>query len=255
LAAAWRRLQPAASRMVVAGREGPLIWSASTSAGGPTDVSNSSASIAGTIEFKRPKEMDLFAKRFARGLAALLLAGFLTGVAVEPSFAQEGKLPPATVAIIDVERVFRESAAGKSALEQIKAQQKKYQSKFDADEAALEKEREQIQQQKTILAPEVWEQKVTKFRERTRELQQESNAKTAQLNRADIEFRRKLQPVLRQIASEIIQEVGANIAIDRSAALIFAQELDITDRVITKLDEELPEIEISFEDPKASKTN
>ncbi|SLN74771.1 OmpH family outer membrane protein [Oceanibacterium hippocampi] len=195
-------------------------------------------------------ERILAAARRVAGAAMLATVMLIAATATAPA----KNLPKATVAIVDTERVLRESEAGKSAREQIRAQQEVFQKEFDAQREALKTEKEQLDRQKAILAPDVWQQRVREFRTKAETLQKEAQGRTMTLNQADIQVRQKMMPVITKVVADVSHKQGANIAIDRAALMLFVEELNLTDLVIEKLNEVLPKVDINF-DAVPEKTN
>ena len=173
---------------------------------------------------------------------ALATAAPLAIVAV-PVVAQT--LPPAVIVVVNMDEVFQNSAAGKTAqaelktrLDGIQARLASLRTSFGAEEKALGDTRP------TAPGPAAtaWEAKVRDFTTRKTQAEQE-------LARRDQDFQASRQNVLKQInegaqpiVTAIMKERGASIALAEGATLQHTASIDVTADVIARLDKALPRV-------------
>lgn len=178
-------------------------------------------------------------KRFhSAAIAALLFAS--TAV---PAFAQA--VAPATIVVVDMDRVINGSAAGKIAAGELKAKQDAIQARvaslrtqFGNEEAALLKTRPAA----AGPAATAWEAKV-------RDLQSRRQTAEADLQNRSRDFQASRDSVLKQIndaaqpiLSQLMRERGANIVMPQAATLQSSGTLSITAEAIARLDKALPRV-------------
>ncbi len=176
-------------------------------------------------------------------LKATLLAATL-GITA-PLAAQA--IPTATIVLVDMDKVFTTSAAGKQAQAELKTRadgiQARLQSlstQFGAEEQALGKT--QPQQGATPAVIAAWQAKVKDFQ--TRKAKEEQD-----LRKRDADFQASRQSVLKQIneaaqpiISTVMKERGANIVLAEGATLQHIAALDVTPDVVSRLDKSLPRV-------------
>ena len=81
-------------------------------------------------------------------------------------------LPTPLIAVIDFKRAVEESEAGKSIIRQINERHRRIQKEIAADTTALEKSKRELEQQRAVLAPEVFKQRWRNFQIRVQEYRQ-----------------------------------------------------------------------------------
>lgn len=179
--------------------------------------------------------------------ASLLIAGAL------PATVLAQATPPATVIVVDIERVVSQSAAGKQAQSEIQAKVNALQSRANTLQGQLKTEADAIQagQANKSLAGPALETRVKAFGQKQQSAQQE-------VGRLEGEIQRSRQHVLQQISdgvgpivAQIMKERGANVAIPRAATLQFLPALDVTTEVISRLDKSLPKVSTTPPPPPA----
>jgi Skp family chaperone for outer membrane proteins len=170
--------------------------------------------------------------------ASLLIAGVLPATVLAQAAA------PATIIVVDIERVVSQSAAGKAAMGEIQGKVTALQTRANALQGQLKTEADAIQagQANKSLAGPALDTRVKAFGQKQQSAQQE-------VGRLENEIQRSRQFVLQQISdgvgpvvSQIMKERGANIALPKGATLQHAASLDVTAEVITRLDKSLPKV-------------
>ncbi|MGF1562493.1 MAG: OmpH family outer membrane protein [Geminicoccaceae bacterium] len=180
-------------------------------------------------------------------LVALLVLG--TGLA-RPAMAQEAAngdgelLPPAVVAVIDYQHILRESVAAQNIRSQIEAKSAAYQEQVTADEQSLRERDAELSKQRSLLSPEAFAEKREAFQSDVAEVQRKVQAQRAELDEASAYALNEVKKALIQIISDLAQQKGFNVVLPNSEVLFFATRLDLTEQVLTRLNEDLPEVEV-----------
>lgn len=174
-------------------------------------------------------------------LVAAILGSSLVSVA-----AQAQTLPPAVIVIVDMDRVFNSTIAGKQAQTELKAKvdamtarANTLRAQFGAEEETLGKT--QPAPTNTAARP-AWEAKVRDFQTRQQTAQTE-------LSNREKEFQASRQYVLKQITdaanpiiTTLMRERGATIAMPEGATLQHASSIDVTADLVARVDKALPRV-------------
>lgn len=178
------------------------------------------------------------AKRKILGVVTLIL--LIVGGTDASAWAQQ--VPGAIIAVVDFSRIVRDSEAGRDVRAQTDAQRTAYQAEIQEFQNELEKARQELSRQQTILSPEAFNRKRKTYEQRARELQ-----KTVQQRKQDLDQRfgqsmrvveEEVAKILRELATERKINLIMNAA--RGGVVVFAEgDLVITDEVINRLNQRL----------------
>jgi len=180
--------------------------------------------------------------RKAIQVIAVLSTGLLPLSGV-PARAQEKGF---SVAVIDVQRVLRKSAATKSILPQLEKIKRNYEMEIRQQEKELRAANQDLVRQRAILTPEAYNQRRKKFERRAGAAQRSLQNTKRTLDRAVGQARNKVHRALTMIAQEIATERSVNLVLPRSAILVMEKKLNITSEVIKRLDKRLPSVAIAL---------
>jgi Skp family chaperone for outer membrane proteins len=173
----------------------------------------------------------------------VFLISFLMFFAVAPLSAAQAE----GVAVVNVQKLLRDSVAIKSARDQLKAKQDQFLKEIKGKEGELKKEDEELAKQRSILAPEAFEQKVNAFREKAAGVQRDARMKQNQLSKALDSALGEVQKAIVSIVSDMAKEKGFTVAIPSTQALYYQPSLDITDEVLKRLNARMTKITINFQ--------
>jgi Skp family chaperone for outer membrane proteins len=178
----------------------------------------------------------------AAGSTAAPEATTAAGTPAAPASAEE----PVKIAVVDVGMVFRESAAVKS----INTQLRPYLESFRADAAKVEQELRDSQdelarRQATVLTPDASVAERHDLEQRALEAQEKVVRRKHSLDQAQTAAMRKVEIALNKIVLQIFTERKLTLILRRDQTAFFNPALDITKDVITRLDQQLPTVEIA----------
>lgn len=152
-----------------------------------------------------------------------------------------------SVAVVDVQKLMRESKAAKSLQGQLKAKREQFEKEFAKHEQTLRETEQAIVKEKASLSPEELADKRGVFEEKlmeTRKLfQKRRNALEQGLDKATTTLRKEIVTICAGIA----EEKGYQMLLSRDDVVIVEKSLDITAEVMEKLNKDLPEIKLSVE--------
>lgn len=178
--------------------------------------------------------------------AAMLLAPASAVKAQQPG--ADGLAAP-VIAVLDMRVIMRESVAGKAWQKYYNSQVKAHKNEIAAKEKALRPAWEELQRQRSIMAPDAFKQREREFREKeaaaNREIQASEQELTVSLRNTFNEVRQVIEGHLRPIRDQIVKERGIDMIFLYSPDLNYVSEpYDITKTVLTRLDRRLPKIDI-----------
>lgn len=183
----------------------------------------------------------------ARSAAFVLIA--MAMLFSTPVRAQDGAL---VVMIVDVQRVLRDSAAAKSVIGQVEAQRTNYEQQLEQRKQALKTEEDELRRQQAILSGEAMEQRRRKLERDYADLRRDAEQRRNLLNTAFNSGMRQVREAMARAVAEVMQEKGATLTLPRSAVLVFNDKLNVTEAVVARLNEAMPQVTVNFDAPAAN---
>lgn len=197
----------------------------------------------------------------ARYVTIFLFSAMLFAPASAPrAQSSSANLKPPVIAVLDMRVIQRESIAGKAWQEYYNAQVKAHKDRIASEEKALRPAWDELQRQRSIMAPEAFKQRERQFREKeaavNRKIQAAEQEVTAQLRDTFNELRKVIEGHLRPIRDQIVQERGIDMIFLYSPDLNYvSSSYDITQTVLEGLDKRLPKVDIPALAKKAATQN
>ena len=148
--------------------------------------------------------------------------------------------------VVDVQSLLQNSKSAKMVRQQIEQKRSEYAKEISQQEEALRRERDALQRQQASLSAEALNKKGREFQQKVNELDRSVQAKRQTLEKSNAEALESIQGVILKIITEIAKERKANLVFQRSELVLFDHSFDVTDQVLTKLDEQLPTLTVSF---------
>lgn len=177
-------------------------------------------------------------------LKAVALSFAFTAVPTVGAFAQA--TPNAAILTVDFQRLVDESLAGKDA----KAQIADYMAKVKAREQQLKDklvtDAENLQKQRSILKEEDFNRRAVAFEQSRQRAQQELENKQVTAQRAARQAESEILRLARPIVRKLMQKRKANIVIPKSVAFDMVESLDMTTKVLERLNREVPKLEVAL---------
>lgn len=178
-------------------------------------------------------------------LTTIALAALALSAA--PAVAQ--KLPNATIAVVDTDRILRECTACRAAQTQLQAQVQQLQQRQQTLAAPLQTEAQQLQTQVQALQGK---QPDAALQQRIQALQTRQNQANEELSRGEQNLRSIQQHVLQQINQRLgpiidatLTARGASVVLDRGSVLAVAPTVDLTNDVLAQLNTQLPSVSVT----------
>jgi Skp family chaperone for outer membrane proteins len=179
-------------------------------------------------------------------MKTLLVSAAFAAALLTPAAVSAQAVPPATVAVVDLDRVTAECNACKTARASLQSQLTAFQNRQKALATPLETEGKSIQAAVEALngkEPDAalktraqnWETKRNQAAQEVGRQQQQLQANSQYVQKQIID---KLGPIYRQV----MQRRGANVLVETGATLATSSNVDVTNDVLAALNAALPTI-------------
>ncbi|KQN91365.1 hypothetical protein ASE90_00615 [Sphingomonas sp. Leaf67] len=181
-----------------------------------------------------------------RSLTKAAIAAFVFAAPAAPAFAQA--LPDAKIAVVDSERIFRDCTACKAATTQLQSQRQQLQSLATSLGQPLQTEAQSLQTAVTAAKgnPDAALQtRIRTFEQRQQQAQQQISQQEQQVQRNIAYVREQIGTRLGPIITQIAQQRGATLAVDKGNSFYNAPATEITDAVLTTLNSQLPSVSVT----------
>ncbi|HUN51208.1 MAG TPA: OmpH family outer membrane protein [Candidatus Sulfotelmatobacter sp.] len=185
-----------------------------------------------------------------RGLGIAVLSLTLFGAtdslaqAAKPA-ATQAVQSPLPIAVLGLQQVLRDSAAGKSAAQQVGALHEKYQAEIVRGQEKLRAEQEDLTRQQAVLSPDAFEVKKRAYQRDASDLQQLLQDRNDELDLINKKVVNQIEGTVLAILKQYMPERGISILVDRQSTISYDPAIDVTNDVLQRLDKALPTIKVS----------
>jgi len=176
----------------------------------------------------------------------IILAFFLTFLFGFNSIA-ETNYPFTSIAIVDLNLILTDSKAAKNATKQFEAIQKSTEDEIVASDKEMLDERNRLIEQQSVIAPEAFELKAKDFEKKLQNYNTEKQAKLRKLEGVLQKARNEILENVKPILEELSQELGVTVILEKNSVLLSANNMDITNDIVKKLNKKLPKIKVSLD--------
>ena len=152
------------------------------------------------------------------------------------------------VAVIEMSRILNEASAIHSIRIQGESQRRAYAEEAQRESERLRSIRDELVQQETLLTPAVLEERQRAFNAEVAAADQRAKAHGEILQRAVAEGEIRFRDALSVVVAKVAEHLDVEIVLPVHAALFAVAEFNLTDQVIELLDEEFPEIVLTFDE-------
>ena len=180
-------------------------------------------------------------------MKTLLISASLIGSVVLPSAALAQAIPPAIVAVVDLEKVQSQCRACQTASAALRAQVTALQNRESTLATPLQTEGKSIQAAVDALngkEPDAALQaRIKAFQTKQQQGAQELQRQQQQIQRNQAYITQQIQAKLGPIYQQVMQKRGANVMVEQGATLASATAVDATNDVLTALNAQLPSLQ------------
>ncbi len=156
-------------------------------------------------------------------------------------------LPPATAAVVNIQQIMRDSTAAQTVRQQLEEKSKGFQTEIGKKQETLQKEEQDLGKQRTVLSKSAFDDKAHAFSKKMTDAQKDAQSKKALLDNAFERALNDIQKAVTDIIAEMAKEKGFSITIPTSQTLYYDPKLDITNDVLTRLNQKLPKLDVKFD--------
>ncbi len=148
-------------------------------------------------------------------------------------------------AIIDIQKVLRESTAVKSLSRSIEERKGEYQAELRTEEQALREADQELARQRSILSAEAYAQKRSELEQKVATLQREARKRKRGLEKLFANGMGRVQNEIAKVAKEIAEERGLDLILSKATVVIVKPKFEITEEAVQRLNERLPDVPLA----------
>ena len=141
------------------------------------------------------------------------------------------------IAVVNIDKVLRDAKATERVRALLDEKREEFQNDFATREASLLQIEKDLQSKRTLLSEEAYRAEVAQFQNEVASIQKEIQFKRQAIDKAFQEAQDEIRALAAKIVAEIAGSQKLDVVINKSSALVFRQDLDITEAVITQLNE------------------
>jgi len=180
-------------------------------------------------------------------LGVFLLTSLLSPVA---SAQVAPRQSPGGIAIVDMKQVLQRSEAMIKIREALDEQNAIFQSQISEEELELREAEKKLNEDRPKLSDDEFNARLAEFEQRVVRIQQSIQRQKDSFDRSIIEAQERLEQELLKIISEIAQERGIAVVLQRQVAVIYDTSLDISDLALAELNERTKNMVITRTNPQ-----
>jgi Skp family chaperone for outer membrane proteins len=178
----------------------------------------------------------------------LLLPAALAASVIAPAAASAQAIPPATIAVVDLEKVSTQCTACKTAQATLQGQVNALKARETALVTPLQAEGKSIQAAidalpKDTEAPAALQARIKAFQTKQQAGAQELQRQQAQIQRNQAYISQQISAKLGPIYQQVMTRRGANLMVEVSNTLAAGASLDVTNDVLAALNAALPSVQ------------
>lgn len=151
-----------------------------------------------------------------------------------------------SIAVVDVQGALRNSDAAKEIQSRINERRQAYQRQVTEEEKALRASEQDLQQERSTLEPEIYQQQLRAFRNRVADVQKSVQERRRALDQAFSTAMNLVRNELVSVIAEIADERGAKVVLFKDHIVIAEKSLDISDEALRRLNARLPSVPVEL---------
>lgn len=181
-------------------------------------------------------------KQIFTSLLGLSLLGATTSVV----FSAEEQKEAQKFAVLDLDKIMRESSAAKQVQKDLEGRRKSFQSELQKYEGELRAEEQKLVALRDKKANEAeFNKKREAFEKRVTDVQKNVGQKRDQLEATFAEAMGQIQNEVFQLVSHTADTQHLTMVLPKSVVIFRSNEVDITDGILAELNAKLPKVEIN----------
>ena len=151
------------------------------------------------------------------------------------------------IALVDIGGVLRAADASNRVRELLDGQRAKFQEEFRAIEVDLQQSERDLLAKRELMAKDEYDKLVTEFQARVSSVQKEIQYKRQSIDNAYQKALSDIRKLAMEVTTKIASEREIDLILKRDASVIFLPHLNISDEVLTRLNERTKNARIEVE--------
>lgn len=192
-------------------------------------------------------------------LFAALLGYLVSGMPAVVAQTATETAPPSQsmdvqrIGLADLNGILQAGDANKKVRELLDTQRQKFQNEFSVVEAELQQTERDLMSKRELLSADEYDKQIKAFQQRVTQLQQDIQRKRQAIDNAYQKAQSEFRSEALSIIAEIAREMKLDLVLNRDSSLIFLPHLNISDEVLTRLNERTKNarIEIEVQQPQS----
>ena len=160
--------------------------------------------------------------------------------------AAQAALPTPAIVVVDMMQIMRDAKAAKDVQAQVQNDMNAYTKEVSKREDDLKHLSDQLERQRTALAPDVFAAKSQEYQQRYTALDHDVQTKRQAMQQTYSDAMTKVETMALQIIADVARERKANMVVAKAALLYMADGIDVTAEVTRRLDEKLPTMVVNL---------
>ena len=192
-------------------------------------------------------------------LFAALLGYLVSGMPAVVAQTATETAPPSQsmdvqrIGLADLNGILQAVDANKKVRELLDTQRQKFQNEFSVVEAELQQTERDLMSKRELLSADEYDKQIKAFQQRVTQLQQDIQRKRQAIDNAYQKAQSEFRSEALSIIAEIAREMKLDLVLNRDSSLIFLPHLNISDEILTRLNERTKNarIEIEVQQPQS----
>lgn len=177
----------------------------------------------------------------------ILLAGLAAAFILAPAIqAMAQALPAPVIAVIDGNRILRESTAAQTLTQEINALGQRFGAEIEQQEAALMEEQERVRQAMISVGDVARAQLESDFQGKVAAWQQDRARKEQEIRDANEIALSRISQALGPVMEELSKQTGVTLFIDKRSVMFGGDAIDLTTRAIEILNVSFPVVTLDL---------
>jgi outer membrane protein len=173
--------------------------------------------------------------------------------AAAPPVVAGPPLTPPTVAVVDMQRVLVESAAGKSIQSQLDTERRKIRDQITRMQDELKSQQNQFIRTRSVMAPEAANEQQQQLQRKEADAQRTLQERQEAFQKGESDAVNVVGDNMRGIVQQIAAERHLGMVLRKEVVISMADKnMDITDDVVQRLNTKLPSVTVTIPAPGAA---
>lgn len=181
-------------------------------------------------------------------LMVVVVLGCFGGCFGEPATARAQDAVPLKVAVLDLNRVYRDAVAARKVRDLVNSHAASYREETERAEAELRNADRVLAEKRdqAVLSSEAFDEQRQQLELQVQESQKQVQAHRRSLARLQAMGLQQLETVLKQVVEQMRLERGLSLILRSEQTAYVDPGLDITDEVLRRLNQQLPTVSVDI---------